>query len=123
MVFEVPIHGRGQAPSPLLRTAASPRPSRASGVVMTAMSSAMSMVGKRELGFLREILVASGSPHLGSLGKTAGRARLVAAQGTIMLMLTPLVGMHLAPVVVAEVIFFSALTFLAFGCRGLRDPQ
>jgi len=67
----------------------------AMSVVMTAMFSALSIVWDREFGFLREMLVAPVSRVSLVLGKTAGGATVAAAQGTIMLVLAPLVGIHL----------------------------
>ncbi|HUZ09112.1 MAG TPA: ABC transporter permease [Acidimicrobiales bacterium] len=69
----------------------------AMSVVMTAMFSALSIVWDREFGFLREMLVAPVSRVSLVLGKTAGGATVAAAQGTIMLVLAPLVGIRLTP--------------------------
>src|ERR1039458_5342822 len=69
----------------------------AMSVVMTAMFSAISIVWDREFGFLREMLVAPVSRTALVLGKTAGGASVAAVQGTIMLVLAPLVGVRLTP--------------------------
>ncbi len=66
----------------------------AMSVVMTAMFSALSIVWDREFGFLREMLIAPVSRATLVLGKTLGGASVAAVQGTIMLVLAPLVGME-----------------------------
>jgi ABC-2 type transport system permease protein len=90
----------------------------AMSVVTTAIFSAISIVWDREFGFLREMLVAPTSRASLALGKTAGGATVAAAQGTIMLVLAPLVGVHLTPLLVLEVIgleLLMAITMTAFG--------
>jgi ABC-2 type transport system permease protein len=90
----------------------------AMSVVMTAMFSAISIVWDREFGFLREMLVAPVSRTALVLGKTAGGASVAAVQGTIMLVLAPLVGVHLTPLLVVEVIgleLLMAVAMTAFG--------
>jgi ABC-2 type transport system permease protein len=90
----------------------------AMSVVMTAMFSAISIVWDREFGFLREMLVAPVSRTALVLGKTAGGATVAAAQGTIMLVLAPLVGVRLTPLLVVEVIgleLLMAVAMTAFG--------
>jgi ABC-2 type transport system permease protein len=90
----------------------------AMSVVMTAIFSAISIVWDREFGFLREMLVAPVSRTALVLGKTAGGASVAAVQGTIMLVLAPLVGVHLTPLLVVEVIgleLLMAVAMTAFG--------
>lgn len=90
----------------------------AMSVATTAIFSAMSIVWDREFGFLREMLVAPVSRASIALGKTAGGATIATGQGTIMLALAPLVGVHLTPLVVAQVIGISllmAVSLTAFG--------
>src|SRR5271166_2319287 len=67
----------------------------AMSVVMTAMFSALSIVWDREFGFLREMLIAPVERSTLVLGKMFGGATVAAMQGTIMLVLAPLVGIHL----------------------------
>ena len=73
----------------------------AMSVVTTAIFSGMSIVWDREFGFLREMLVAPVSRASLVLGKTAGGASVAAVQGTIMLVLAPLIGVHLTAVLVS----------------------
>jgi ABC-2 type transport system permease protein len=90
----------------------------AMSVVTTAIFSGMSIVWDREFGFLREMLVAPTSRASLALGKTAGGATVAAAQGTIMLILAPLVGVHLTPLLVLEIIgleLLMAIALTAFG--------
>jgi ABC-2 type transport system permease protein len=91
----------------------------AMSVVMTAMFSAMSIVWDREFGFLREMLIAPVSRPSLVLGKTAGGATVAAAQGTIMLALAPLVGIHLTPLLVFEVIALELLMAVAMTTFGV----
>src|ERR1035437_6957447 len=76
----------------------------AMSVVMTAMFSAISIVWDREFGFLREMVVAPVSRAALVIGKTLGGASVATVQGTIMLVLAPLIGVHLTALLVVEVI-------------------
>jgi ABC-2 type transport system permease protein len=90
----------------------------AMSVVTTAIFSGMSIVWDREFGFLREMLVAPTSRASLALGKTAGGASVAAVQGTIMLILAPLIGVHLTAVLVLEIIgleLLMAIALTAFG--------
>src|SRR5450755_2210453 len=90
----------------------------AMSVLFTAIFSAMSIFWDREFGFLREMLVAPVSRSAIVIGKTAGGASIATVQGTIMLVLAPLVGINLTPVVVVQVIlieFLMAVSLTAFG--------
>ena len=87
-------------------------------VMSTAISSAISIVWDREFGFLREMLVAPVSRTALVCGKTLGGASIATVQGTIMLVLAPLIGVHLTPLLVAEVIgleLLMAVSLTAFG--------
>jgi ABC-2 type transport system permease protein len=87
-------------------------------VMSTAISSAISIVWDREFGFLREMLVAPVSRTALVSGKTLGGASIATVQGTIMLALAPLIGVHLTWLVVVEVIGIELLmagALTAFG--------
>lgn len=87
-------------------------------VMSTAISSAISIVWDREFGFLREMLVAPVSRTALVSGKTLGGASIATVQGTIMLALAPLIGVHLTWLVVLEVIgieLLMAVALTAFG--------
>jgi ABC-2 type transport system permease protein len=75
----------------------------AMSVVMTAIFSAISIVWDREFGFLREMVVAPVSRASLVIGKALGGASVATAQGTIMLALAPLIGVHLTALLVVEV--------------------
>jgi len=90
----------------------------AMSVASTAMFSAMSIVWDREFGFLREMLVAPVRRWALVVGKIAGGATIATVQGTIMLVLAPLIGVKLTPVVVLQIIgleLLMAVTLTAFG--------
>jgi len=90
----------------------------AMSVVSTAIFSAVSIVWDREFGFLREMLVAPVSRASLVLGKAAGGATVATLQGTIMLVLAPVVGVHLTALMVVEVIgceLLMAVALTAFG--------
>ncbi len=87
-------------------------------VMSTAISSAISIVWDREFGFLREMLVAPVSRTALVSGKTLGGASIATVQGTIMLALAPLIGVHLTWLVVLQVIgieLLMAVALTAFG--------
>lgn len=90
----------------------------AMSVVTTAIFSAVSIVWDREFGFLREMLVAPTSRASLALGKTAGGATVATVQGSIMLVLAPLIGVTLTPLLIVEVIgieLLMAVALTAFG--------
>jgi ABC-2 type transport system permease protein len=91
----------------------------AMSVVMTAMFSALSIVWDREFGFLREMLVAPVSRSSLVLGKTFGGASVAAVQGTIMLVLAPLVGIHLTPLLVLQMVGLELLMAVAMTTFGV----
>jgi len=87
-------------------------------VLFTAMFSAMSIVWDREFGFLKEILVAPIDRSAVAVGKALGGATQAMFQGLIMLAVGPIIGVHLTPLTVLEVIpilFLIAFTLTAFG--------
>jgi ABC-2 type transport system permease protein len=90
----------------------------AMSVAFTAMAAAISVVWDREFGFLREMLVAPVSRTALVLGKVAGGATVGTLQGSIMLLLAPLVGVRLTPTLVLTVIGLElvlAATMTSFG--------
>ena len=81
-------------------------------VLFTAMVSAASLVWDRELGFLREMLVAPVSRTSIVVGKCLGGTTIAASQGLIVLALAPLVGVPYDPLLLLGA--FALLTLLAF---------
>ena len=87
-------------------------------VVTTSIFSAISIVWDREFGFLREMLVAPVNRASLVVGKTLGGASIATVQGTIMLVLAPLIGVQLTPLLVVQVIaleLLMAVGLTAFG--------
>ncbi len=91
----------------------------AMSVVMTAMFSALSIVWDREFGFLREMLIAPVGRSTLVLGKMFGGATVAAMQGTIMLVLAPLVGIHLTGLLVVQMIGLELLMAVAMTTFGV----
>lgn len=65
-------------------------------VLMTALMSGMSVVWEREMGFLKEVLVSPLSRRAMVLGKALGGATLAMAQGLVLLVLAPVLGIKLS---------------------------
>lgn len=86
-------------------------------VLFTSVFSAMSIVWDREFGFLKEVLVAPVSRWAIVVGKACGGASVAVIQGTIMLLLAPLVGVHLSFLIVVKSIMVMFL--IAFAITGL----
>jgi ABC-2 type transport system permease protein len=86
-------------------------------VMFTAVFSAGSIVWDREFGFLREMLVAPISRAAIVLGKCLGGATVATFQGTLLLVLAPLVGVPYSPGLV--VVLLAELALLAFTLTAL----
>lgn len=91
----------------------------AMSIVTTSIFSAISIVWDREFGFLREMLVAPVSRASIIFGKTAGGATVATLQGALMLLLAPLVGITLTPILVVEVLGVSLLMAFALTSFGV----
>jgi ABC-2 type transport system permease protein len=87
-------------------------------VLFTAMVSAASLVWDRELGFLREMMVAPVSRTSIVVGKCLGGATIAASQGVIVLALAGLVDVPYDPLLILgafELLVLLAFTVSAFG--------
>lgn len=87
-------------------------------VLFTSLFSAISIIWDREFGFLKEILVAPVSRGSIVLGKALGGATIASAQGTLLLVLAPLVGVHLGAAQVVRlwvVMFVMAFALTSLG--------
>jgi ABC-2 type transport system permease protein len=87
-------------------------------VLFTSIFSAISIVWDREFGFLKEVLVAPISRWAIVAGKALGGSTVAVLQGCLMLLLAPLVGVRLTPVIVIEsvaVMFLIALAITGLG--------
>jgi ABC-2 type transport system permease protein len=90
----------------------------AMSVLFTAVFSAGSIVWDREFGFLREMLVAPVSRAAIVFGKCLGGATVATFQGTLLLVLAPVVGVPLAPALLGVLLLemlLLAFTLTAFG--------
>ncbi len=88
-------------------------------VLFTALFSAISVIWDREFGFLKEILVAPVSRSSIVLGKALGGATIASIQGTVLLVLTPLVHITLAPGQIVRLWLAMFLMALALTSLGL----
>jgi len=89
----------------------------AMSIITSSLFSAMSIVWDREFGFLREMLVAPVSRGSLVLGKAIGGGSVSVAQGLLLIVFAPLVGVHLTvPRVLGLII---ALLLLAFALSSL----
>ena len=91
----------------------------AMAVLFTAVFSGMSIVWDREFGFLREVLVAPISRVAVVLGKAAGGSTVAMFQGTILLVLAPVLGVDLSPLVVLKLLLLMFLTAYALTSVGI----
>ena len=90
----------------------------AMSVLMTSFMAGMSVVWDREFGFLKEVLVAPLSRSGVALGKTLGGATVAMIQGMLLLVLAPIVGVDLTPLLVLKLIplmLILAVTVSALG--------
>ena len=88
-------------------------------VLFPAMISAASLVWDRELGFLREMLIAPVSRTSVILGKCLGGATIAVSQGVIVLALAGLVGVPYAPGLVLGALGLTVLLAFAVTAFGL----
>ena len=87
-------------------------------LLFTSMRSGISVIWDREFGFLKEILVAPISRTSIVFGKAMGGATNALIQGTMLLLLSFIVGVHIAPldfVVIIPVMLLISLGFDGFG--------
>lgn len=80
-------------------------------VLFSAVFSALSIVWDREFGFLREVLVAPVSRWAVVLGKVAGGSTVSMFQGSILLLLAPVIGVKFTVLQVVQL--FGAMLLLA----------
>lgn len=89
----------------------------AMAVLFTGVFSAMSIVWDREFGFLKEVLVAPVSRNAVVIGKALGGSTQAVFQGSIVLLLAPLAGVTLTPLLVIQMLLL--MSVLAFAMTGL----
>jgi len=91
----------------------------AMAVLFTAVFSAISIVWDREFGFLREVMVAPISRAAVVLGKALGGSTVAMFQGAILLILAPILGVSLDPLLVLKLLGLMFLTALALTSMGI----
>ncbi len=88
-------------------------------VLMSSFMSGVSIVWDREFGFLKEVLVAPVNRAAVAGGKTLGGATIATAQGTLILLLSPLIGIDLSPSLVLKLLPIIFLVACVFGALGI----
>jgi ABC-2 type transport system permease protein len=88
-------------------------------VLFSAIFAAMSIVWDREFGFLKEILVAPIDRSAVAVGKTLGGATQATAQGIVLLLLAPLIGVRLSIGSIASLIVLSFVLAFAISALGV----
>jgi ABC-2 type transport system permease protein len=91
----------------------------AMAVLFTAVFSAISIVWDREFGFLREVLVAPVSRAAVVTGKALGGSTVAMFQGAILLILAPILGVSLNPLLVLKLLGLMFLTAFALTSMGI----
>jgi ABC-2 type transport system permease protein len=86
-------------------------------VLFAGVFSAVSIVWDREFGFLKEMLVAPVPSWSIAMGKVVSGATIASMQGTIMLLLAPLLGISLSPAMLARLL--PTMFLVAFSMTGL----
>ncbi len=88
-------------------------------VLFTSIFSAMSIVWDREFGFLRELLVAPVSRAAVVLGKALGGSTIAMFQGAILIILAPIIGIGLNPLLIVELLALMFLVAFAIASVGI----
>ncbi len=88
-------------------------------VLMASVFSGISIIWDREFGFLREILVSPVSRTAIGVGKVAGGATIAMFQGAVMFIFAPILGVHLSPLVVVQLLAVMALMALTMTSAGI----
>lgn len=87
-------------------------------ILFTSVFSAISIVWDREIGFLKEVMVAPISRWAVAVGKSLGGSSVATIQGTLMLILAPLAGVKISLdtiIILIPVMFFIALSLTSMG--------
>jgi len=88
-------------------------------VLFTSIMSAISIVWDREFGFLKEVLVAPVSRTSVAIGKIAGGSTVAMAQGALILLLAPLVGVKFGILQGVELLLIMLLLAAVMSSLGL----
>ena len=73
-------------------------------VIMSSLFAGMSVVWDREFGFLKEVLVAPLSRVGIVIGKAVGGSFAAMVQGTVMLVIAPIIGVTLTPLIILKLL-------------------
>lgn len=88
-------------------------------LLMPSIGNGISLVMDREFGFLKEILVAPVSRTSISIGKALGGGTVSLIGGTIVLFLSPFVGISLSVMTIIKLLIFMALTTFTMTSFGI----
>ena len=88
-------------------------------VVMSSLFAGMSVVWDREFGFLKEVLVAPLSRVGIVIGKAAGGSFTAMVQGAVMLVIAPIVGITLTPLLILKLIPLVLILSLSLSGLGI----
>ena len=91
----------------------------AMSVLFTAIFGAISVIWDREFGFMKEVLVAPIPRWSVVVGKALGGSTTAMAQGVLMLIFAPLIGVSLSLVTVIEIVPLMFITAFAMSSMGL----
>ncbi|MEK7281998.1 MAG: ABC transporter permease [Chloroflexota bacterium] len=91
----------------------------AMSVLMTSFMSGMSVVWDREFGFLKEVLVTPLSRSGVALGKALGGATVATAQGALLLLFAPIIGIALNPLLIAKLLPLMLLLSVTIASLGI----
>ncbi len=86
-------------------------------VLFAGIFASVSIVWDREFGFLKEMLVAPVPTWTIALGKVISGATIAAFQGVLMLLLAPFAGVHISPILIAELL--PMMFLVAFSMTGM----
>ena len=88
-------------------------------VLMTSFMAGISVVWDREFGFLKEVLVAPINRASVAIGKTLGSATIALLQGSIILILAPVIGISLSAWTILKLLPLMFLLAAALGSLGV----
>jgi len=87
-------------------------------ILFTSIISAVSIVSDREFGFLKEVLVAPVPRMAVAIGKALGGSTIATIEGTLMLVLVPLIGVELSiqtMLLLVAAMFFGSFVLTSLG--------
>ncbi len=87
-------------------------------ILFTSIFSAISIVWDREIGFLKEVMVAPIARWAVAVGKAFGGSTVAVFQGSLMLIFAPFINVHITPAIVITlipVIFLIAFSITSIG--------